>query len=149
MGSGGLWTPTCCDPLPGCVRARPTDTHIPGCLAGMAGGSVPGLSSRRAEGIGCRPLGVEGLEHGWRLLLPQGLKAYIHSGILSPSSSSLSYLPSLPVEIPPTGLLPSLPTCLCSCCLSFFLRFSPRLPRRNHFSLVLAPSVIGPIITHD
>lgn len=96
MGSGGLWTPTCCDPLPECVRARPTDTHIPGCLEGMAGGSVPGLSSWRAEGIGCHPLGVEGLQNGRRLLLPQGLRACIHSGILSPSSSSLSYLLSPP-----------------------------------------------------
>lgn len=49
-GERRWWTPTCCDALPGYIRARPTDTHISGCLQVVAG-AEPRSSSWEAGSL--------------------------------------------------------------------------------------------------
>lgn len=110
-GSGGPWTPTC-DPLSGCVRARPTDTHVPGCLEGVAGGSVPAPIFWRAERRHVGPWGC-GAGKWIGTVYPEGLGPIsIQESYLPPCSSSLSHPGPLPAEIPPTGLLCSPPAYL-------------------------------------
>lgn len=82
--SGGLWTPTCSDPLPGCVRARPSDTHIPGCSEGVAGAAFLVPASGEVMGRILALLDV-GLGNGDRLCYPRGL---------GPVSTQEFYLPS-------------------------------------------------------
>lgn len=111
LGWGGErrpWTPTCCDPLPGCIRARPTDTHIPGSLEGVAGAE----SQVQLLGSWIPVLIYPAAPWGWGFWgMDGGL------GVISVYHSfqlSVTYCPSLLRLLPPPCFLSTLPS---SCAL--------------------------------